>query len=104
MTSDIGELLDERRLTHGYFEHVADLSQGLKDTMSQWSLSWGTLEPHHKEALEMICLKMARIVNGNPNFADHWDDIAGYATLVSDGIKDEPTKTGDDNDQTQNND
>ena len=33
-------------------------------------------------ALDMICNKMARIVNGDPNYIDNWHDIAGYATLV----------------------
>jgi len=35
------------------------------------------------EALEMICVKMARILAGDPDHADHWDDIAGYARLVA---------------------
>jgi len=35
----------------------------------------------HFLALEMISLKLARIICGDPNFADHWDDIAGYAEL-----------------------
>ena len=30
----------------------------------------------------MITNKMARIVNGDPNYIDNWHDIAGYATLV----------------------
>lgn len=29
----------------------------------------------------MILAKIARIVSGDPNHADHWDDIAGYALL-----------------------
>jgi len=33
------------------------------------------------EAIHMICVKLARIVCGDPNHADHWDDIAGYARL-----------------------
>jgi hypothetical protein len=35
----------------------------------------------------MIVHKIGRIVNGNPDKVDHWDDIAGYATLVSDRLK-----------------
>jgi hypothetical protein len=31
----------------------------------------------------MICYKMGRILSGDSNNLDHWDDIAGYATLVS---------------------
>jgi hypothetical protein len=28
----------------------------------------------------MICLKLSRAVQ-NPDYIDHWDDIAGYAKL-----------------------
>jgi hypothetical protein len=39
------------------------------------------------EALEMIFSKLARILNGDPNYADSWIDIAGYATLVADRLE-----------------
>jgi hypothetical protein len=45
------------------------------------------LAPVQKEALEMICHKMARILNGNPNEHDHWHDISGYSTLVANLLK-----------------
>lgn len=35
-----------------------------------------------KEALEMIMSKMARIINGDPNYKDSWTDIIGYAKLI----------------------
>ena len=31
----------------------------------------------------MIALKLSRILSGQSNFKDHWDDIAGYAKLAS---------------------
>ena len=31
----------------------------------------------------MIAHKIGRILAGNPDFKDHWDDIAGYAVLIS---------------------
>ncbi len=34
----------------------------------------------------MIAHKIGRIVSGNPNVQDHWDDIAGYAKLASNEI------------------
>lgn len=40
------------------------------------------LDDSMKTSLFMICNKMARIVNGDPNYIDNWHDIAGYATLV----------------------
>jgi len=33
-------------------------------------------------------VKLSRIIYGNYNHVDHWDDIAGYALLVADRIKD----------------
>jgi hypothetical protein len=41
------------------------------------------LKPEHAESLEMIAHKIGRILAGNENFHDHWDDIAGYAKLGS---------------------
>ena len=38
------------------------------------------------EALDMIAHKIARIINGDPDYADSWHDIAGYAKLVADRL------------------
>ncbi len=38
------------------------------------------------EALEMVCHKIGRIVNGDPDYSDSWHDIAGYAKLVADRL------------------
>jgi hypothetical protein len=32
----------------------------------------------------MILHKLARVLSGNPDNADHWDDIGGYARLGRD--------------------
>jgi hypothetical protein len=37
----------------------------------------------------MIAMKIARILSGNANFADHWEDIEGYARLVSNELENE---------------
>jgi len=39
------------------------------------------------ESLDLICTKLSRIVTGDCNHQDHWLDIAGYATLISDRLK-----------------
>ncbi len=36
-----------------------------------------------QEALELICHKIARIINGDENYDDNWVDVAGYASLVA---------------------
>ena len=72
-------LLNEREKTHGKFGEVARVSRELKDSFGIVQL---TLPPIHREALDMICTKMARIVCGDHNEHDHWRDIVGYAQLV----------------------
>ena len=37
----------------------------------------------------MIALKLSRILSGQSNFKDHWDDIAGYAKLGSEACTEE---------------
>ena len=44
--------------------------------------NWDRLTCSQKESLEMVVHKIARILNGDPNYADSWHDIAGYATLI----------------------
>lgn len=78
----VEQILAERQKTHGNFQTHAIICQGIKDAL-QASENWFNLMPTTKEALEMIAHKMARVTNGQEDFKDHWDDIAGYATLKS---------------------
>ena len=73
----LNEILNDRSKTHGKYGDQAQLSVRLKRIMKTDNLSFV-----QQEALDMICHKMARIVCGDPDFADHWLDIAGYAQLV----------------------
>lgn len=79
-------LLTERAKTHGSFEHHARVTQGLKEQM-EGEPNWVALSDRHREALHMIVHKIGRILAGNPNFHDHWDDIAGYAKLGSEACE-----------------
>lgn len=76
------DLLQDRGKTHGSWEENASTSQRLKDVM-RTSKGWQNCSPEQQEALDLICTKLSRILSGSPNFKDHWDDIAGYATLAS---------------------
>jgi hypothetical protein len=82
----IEKTLKQRQKTHGDFETHAVISQQLKNMMRIYG-NFGDLDCDQREALEMICHKIARILNGNPDTHDHWHDIAGYATLVADRLK-----------------
>jgi len=84
---DIDETLQERQKLYGDFSGHAEISQGLKARMRA-SRGWHNLRAEQKEALEMIAHKIGRILNGDPNYADSWHDIAGYAKLIEDWIRD----------------
>lgn len=84
--NDISNLLGERQNTHGTYSEVSSICQAIKRTMRQ-SSGWDHLGNEHAEALEMIAMKIARILSGNSNFADHWEDIEGYARLVSNELQ-----------------
>ena len=81
MSSDVNKTLDERGERYGKFSNHAELSQKLKQAMKE-KATWWNLSPSQQESLEMIANKIARILNGDPNYADNWHDIAGYATLI----------------------
>ena len=67
---------------NGPFQDQAVASQMIKDLCRDCGI-WGDLTDVQKEALDMIAHKIARILAGNQDNKDHWDDIAGYASLVS---------------------
>lgn len=83
--SEIQQTLAERGATYGDFKDVAQLSQILQTNIRTGS-NWGVMPEHMREALQTICSKIARIMNGDPNHVDSWHDIAGYATLVENSL------------------
>ena len=77
----VEQTLAERGSRYGDFATHAGISQSLKEVMVA-TPQWGEMPTYQREALEMIAHKIARILNGDPNYADNWHDIAGYAQLV----------------------
>ena len=51
------------------------------------SPNWAGLPAVHTQALEVIADKIARILTGDPNYADNFHDIGGYAKLVENYIE-----------------
>lgn len=80
--------LKERRQTHGRYDEVSGTIQSLKQVCKE-AQNWDTLIAPQKEAVEMICHKLGRILNGDPDWVDSWHDISGYATLVEKLLKGE---------------
>lgn len=81
---NVKSILEERGKRYGEFKNHADISQRLKKLVNIYGEK---LNSTHREALEMIMHKVARILNGDPNYDDSWIDIAGYAQLVADDLK-----------------
>lgn len=81
----IDQMLLERGKRYGKFAEHAKITQTLKYHMFE-TPNWQLLAPDQRESLEMIAHKIGRILNGDPNYADSWDDIAGYAKLVGDRL------------------
>lgn len=84
MTTNIETMLQGREQRYGTFPGHAEISQHLKTTIRRYLCQRDQhLAADQDEALEMICHKIARIINGDPDYVDNWVDIAGYATLVA---------------------
>lgn len=86
--TDVTEVLEERGSRYGPFISHAEITQRLKTVAHQFANERGTkLVVDQAEALDMIFHKIGRILNGDPNYADSWVDIAGYAKLVADRLE-----------------
>ena len=85
--NEVDTVLDAREAQYGSFMQSANLAIRLKGTMhnaiAQQDLH---LMPDQILALDMIAVKISRILSGNPSHRDSWLDIAGYAKLVADRL------------------
>ena len=84
---DIQPVLKERGNRYGEFTENAEVSQALKCILKEGYYGKLPMSYVHKEALDNICQKLARIVCGDPNYEDNWVDIIGYSQLVLDHIR-----------------
>ena len=93
MSDSIDATLAERGARYGKFTDHARITGILKSNMRYFRrqgetspVAWNGLAYDQQEALDMIAHKIGRIINGDPNYADSWVDIAGYAKLVADRL------------------
>jgi hypothetical protein len=82
---EIAATLGARGARYGAFPDQARISQNIKRAMSD-SPNWAKLSPDQREALEMVAMKVSRILNGDPNYHDSWHDIEGYVRLVAEEL------------------
>jgi len=81
-------LLQERAKSYGTFILLAKTAQEFKSVLyRELGARNKRLADDQAEALDMILTKIARVVNGNADVVDHWEDIAGYAKLVSERLQ-----------------
>ena len=92
----VNKILEERGERYGSFIEHARITQDIKETLKTGE-SWDICTDTQKQSLELFADKMARIVNGDPDYDDSWVDIIGYAQLIvnelhdnEDEPKDEP--------------
>jgi len=84
----IDATLAERGTKYGKFIDQAAVTYKLKNVLREHSSNHSKSYSYDQaEALDMICVKLGRIVNGSPDYADSWVDIAGYAKLVADRLQ-----------------
>lgn len=84
----ITQVLEERGSRYGNFLDHARITYRLKNVAHGFAAEKGKIfDPDQAEALDMIFHKIGRILNGDPNYADSWVDIAGYAKLVADRLE-----------------
>lgn len=87
----LSDTLDQRGKRYGVFTGHAEVTQSLKRVIAaHLSVRDRTLRDDQQEALDMICHKIGRIINGDPDYDDSWVDIAGYAQLVVDRLRGVP--------------
>lgn len=80
--TNVAETLKERDGRYGPYAGQCHITQHLK-VIFRNGANWqsGLLSATQRESLDMIASKIARILNGDPDYIDSWHDIAGYATL-----------------------
>lgn len=84
----ITKTLQERGERYGDFSHHAMIAQALQEVMRNVpsDYGWHKLSDVQKQSLTVIADKIARILSGDPNYADNWHDICGYARLVEERL------------------
>ena len=81
----INKTLEQRGERYGKFKDVAVTTYALQEILRN-AKNHKHMTDDQVIALDMICNKMARIVNGDPNYIENWHDISGYSTLIENSL------------------
>lgn len=74
-------VIEDREESHGDYRQQAQFAQLLKG-LFHGHKRWSGLPAEQRESVDMIIVKLSRIMAGNSSEPDHWIDIAGYATMI----------------------
>ena len=90
-------LLEDRGQDYGDYGVMCAVIQRIKIAM-QSSPNWKDLADTQREALELSATKIGRILSGNRNKVDSWQDVIGYFTkaieyIPVDNHKPEPVES-----------
>lgn len=77
----IENILRERGKKYGKFKEQSMTSQKIKIILRE-SPNWNSLPKDMQESLDLISTKISRILHGDPNHPDSWQDIIGYSQLI----------------------
>lgn len=81
----IEDTLAERGSRYGDFTDHAQLSDDLQ-TRCESSPNWSRLPAWQRWGLRIILDKIARMLTGDPSYADNAHDIVGYGKLIEDRL------------------
>lgn len=84
---DVEAILEQRGEEYGEYSDIASVAQGLKIN-ARAAVGYNRLSYDQAEAVDMVLHKLARILNGNPNHRDSWQDMIGYLKLVEERLPD----------------
>ena len=93
MAAAVDGTITERGAVYGPYSVNSEICQQIKDIF-RYRPGFKALLPCERESLDMIFHKISRIVVGAeagatpPSRVDSWHDIAGYAKLSEDRVKD----------------
>lgn len=81
--SGLAETLTARRGKYGVYSEQSRVTENILAAIED-SVNWrnGKLSVSQRYSLRMTAAKLARILNGDPEYPDNWLDISGYAELI----------------------
>lgn len=82
---NLDDSLRDDAIVNGEFTDTAAMAQAIKMVFRRGA-NWDKLPPEAKETMELSATSLARILNGDPTDARHWNAIAASMRLRAKGL------------------